>query len=103
MDRVDTELFKGWLVKHFLTFAVGGRPLLLILDGHTTHYQPELIKFAKKHEIILFCLPPHTTHESQPLDASVFKSLKLHWHDACHSFVEKILGNPSLNTTFQNY
>ena len=28
------ELFKGWLVNHFLKYAVGGRPLLLMLDGH---------------------------------------------------------------------
>ena len=93
---VDTELFKGWLVEHFLKFAVGGRPLLLILDGHSTHYQPELIKYAREHKIILFCLPPHTTHESQPLDASVFKPLKSHWHEACHSFIEK---NPGKSVT----
>ena len=33
----------------------------------------------KRHDsdIILFCLPPHTTHDAlQPLDVSVFKSLK---------------------------
>ena len=35
------------------------------------------------------CLPPHTTHESQPLDASVFKPLKQNWQNACHKFVEK--------------
>ena len=97
---VDTDLFKGWLVEHFLNFAVGGRPLMLILDGHSTHYQPELIKYAMKHKIILFCLPPHTTHESQPLDASVFKPLKSHWHEACHSFVEK---NPGKSITKYNF
>ena len=93
---VDTDLFKEWLVQHFLKHAVGGRPLLLILDGHSTHYQPEVIKYARSHKVILFCLPPHTTHESQPLDASVFKSLKLHWHEACHRFVEK---NPGKSVT----
>ena len=44
---VDTELFKEWLVKHFITHAAGGRPLMLVLDGHSSHYQPELIKYAK--------------------------------------------------------
>ena len=97
---VDTELFKDWLVTHFLTNAVGGRPLMLVLDGHSTHYQPELIKYARQHDVILFCLPPHTTHESQPLDASVFKPLKLHWHEACHAFVEK---NPGKSITKYNF
>ena len=40
---VDTELFKGWLVKHLLKHAVAGRTLLLVLDGHSTHYQHETI------------------------------------------------------------
>ena len=36
---VDADLFKGWLVEHFWKFTAGGRPLFLILDGHSTHYQ----------------------------------------------------------------
>ena len=85
---VDTELFRGWLTDHFLEHAVGVRPLLVLLDGHSSHFQPNLIRFAREHDIILFCLPPHTTHESQPLDASVFKPLKQNWQDACHDYVQ---------------
>ena len=48
--------FKDWLVNHFLKYAVGGRPLLSILDGHSSHYQPELIKYAKENEVILVYL-----------------------------------------------
>ena len=80
---VDTELFKGWLVKHLLKHSVVGRPLFLVLDGHSTRYQPDTIKFACQNGVIMMCLPPHTTHESQPLDASVFK------HNACHNFVQR--------------
>ena len=86
---VDTELFKEWLVKHFITHAAGGRPLMLVLDGHSSHYQPELIKYAKKNKVILVCLPPHTTHETQPLDTSVFRSLKRNWSEECHKFYSK--------------
>ena len=39
---VDTDLFKSWLTDHLLKYAVGSRPLLLVLDGHSTHYQPAL-------------------------------------------------------------
>lgn len=59
---VDTHLFKKWLTDHFLEHAVGGRPLLLVLDGHGSHYQPELINYARENGVILFCLPPHTMH-----------------------------------------
>ena len=83
---VDSELFHGWLTDHFLQFAVAARPLLLVLDGHSSHYQPELVQYAKEKDvIILFCLPPHTTHESQPLDISVFKQ---NWQNACHKFMQ---------------
>ena len=85
---VDKELFKGWLTDHLLTYAVGARPLLVLLDGHSSHYQPDLIRYAKEHQIILFCLPPHTSHESQPLDVSIFKSLKSNWQDACHKYMQ---------------
>ena len=85
---VDTKLFQGWLTDHFLPNAVGTRPLLLLLDDHSSHYQPDLITFAKDHDIILFCLPPHTTHESQPLEASVFKPLKQNWQDVCHRYMQ---------------
>ena len=93
---VDSELFRGWLSEHFHSNAVSDRPILLLLDGHSLHYQPELISFAKQYEVILFCLPPHTTHESQPLDVSVFKSLKQNWQQACHNFIQS---NPSLVIT----
>ena len=85
---VDSELFRGWLTDHFLQFSVAARPLLLILDGHSSHYQPELVPYAKEKDVILFCLPPHTTHESQPLDISVFKPLKQNWQIACHKFMQ---------------
>lgn len=55
---VDTELFKGWLVEHFNENAVGSRPILLLMDGHSSHFQPEIIEFARKYKIIMFCLPP---------------------------------------------
>lgn len=40
----DQELFHGWLKDHFLTHAVAGRPLLLVVDGHSSHYDPETIR-----------------------------------------------------------
>ena len=93
---VDSKLFKGWLSEHFLPIALGAHPLLLLLDGHSSHYQSELVSFAREYGIILFCLPPHTTHDSQPLDASVFKPLKQNWQNACHNFIQS---NPSLSIT----
>ena len=79
---------------------MGSRPLLLVLDGHSTHYQPALIKYAKENQVILLCLPPHTTHESQPLDVSVFKPLKKNWNDVYYRFMEQ---NPRRVITKYNF
>lgn len=73
---INTELFEAWLSEHFLEHAVSARPLLLLLDGHSTHHQPQSVRLAKEHGVIVLCLPPHTTHEAQPLDCGVFGPLK---------------------------
>lgn len=88
----DQELFHGWLKDHFLSHAVSARPLLLLVDGHSSHYSPETIRFAKEQGVIIFCLPPHTTHEAQPLDVSFFKAPKSHWRDTCHNFYQQFPG-----------
>ena len=46
----------------------------------------------QKEEVIIFCLPPHTTQDSQPLDCTVFGSLKCHWTDVCHDFQQQNAG-----------
>jgi len=60
------ELFESWLSDQFLANAVSARPLLLILDGHNIHNQPEVIHYVRGKDVIILCLPPHTTHETQP-------------------------------------
>ncbi len=65
---IDTELFELWFAHHFLAHAPPVRPLLLLLDGHSSHFQPAFACRAAEEQVIVFCLPPHTTHLTQPLD-----------------------------------
>ena len=71
--------------------SISQRPLLLLLDGHSSHFEPNSIQFAKDNQVTIFCLPPHTTHECQ-LDCSLFGPFKRHWQEACHKFYQT---NPS--------
>ena len=73
---VDSDLFLSWLKKSFLKFAVPQRPLILFVDGHSSHVTLDVIDLARENDVVIFCLPPHTTHALQPLDVAVFKSLK---------------------------
>ena len=60
---MDMKLFKGWFIKHFLNLVGSACPVLLLMDGHSSHYNLEAVNLTKG-DIILFTLVPHTTHES---------------------------------------
>lgn len=48
---------------------------LLLFDGFEGHLTAEVIDFCLEHHIIVFCLPAHISHKTQPLDTSVFGPL----------------------------
>ena len=89
---IDSELFLVWLRRLFLKHVVQQRPVLLITDGHKSHMTLDVIDTCHDNNVVLFCLPPHTTHALQPLDVSVFKSLKDTFSKAARamSFAKKI-------------
>ena len=37
---IDEELFRMWFKYHFLRYAPPERPVILLMDGHSTHYSP---------------------------------------------------------------
>lgn len=84
---VDYELFNIWFHNHFLRYAPAIRPLLLLMDGHSSHYFPDTIHMAAKEQVVLFVLPPNTTHLTQPLDKGCFGPLKMKWSEVCHKYI----------------
>jgi DDE superfamily endonuclease len=54
-------------------------PRLLIIDGHNSHTTVKFLEYAHEHNIIVLCLPPHTTHYLQPCDVGVFGPLSRSW------------------------
>jgi hypothetical protein len=88
----DDFLCKEWFTKSFIPQAstrnTSGKHILLIYDGHGSHDTLDLIELACKHNIILFCLPPHTTHKLQPLDVGVFGPFSRAWTDHCDEIID---------------
>ena len=74
---IDTELFQRWFCDNFLQHATAACPQLLLMDDHSSHYQPEHIRFARDSKGVILCLPPHTSADSQLLDVEFFTSLNL--------------------------
>ena len=84
----DQELFFYWMTQLFVKYIPPTRPVMLLVDGHSSHYEPETIRAAAEAGIVMFCLSPHTTHVAQPLDVSFFWPLKMYWSEACHKFMQ---------------
>jgi hypothetical protein len=83
------EIFENWFTHHFLVHVPAGRPLLLLIDGHSTHYNPNFINKAAHEKIIVFCLPPNSTHLLQPLDKRAFGPLKTFWNQECQAYMSR--------------
>ena len=94
------KLFFEWFKQHFLKYIPSARPVLLILDGHSSHYCPEFVKLAAHEQVLVFVLPPHTSHLSQPLDRGCFSPLKSYWKRVCHKFHT---ANPGRNITSYDF
>jgi hypothetical protein len=71
----DPELSFEWISKVFHSATVQrcrGHTRLLVMDGHSSHLTGELLGFCHDNNILLTCLPAHTTHMLQPLDVGCF-------------------------------
>ena len=70
----NDELSLDW-VKHFDKYSSRcqkGGWWLLLLDGYGSHCTYEFLNYCEDRNIVVFCLPAHTTHFLQPLDVVIF-------------------------------
>lgn len=80
---MTSDLFFKWF-QNFVAFskATKDNPVLLILDGHSTHTKNmTLIDYARDNGVIILCLPPHTSHRLQPLDIALMKPLSGYYEE----------------------
>ena len=54
-------------------------PVLLYLDGNSSHLTYEVASICAENQIILYCLPAHSSHAMQPLDVGFFGPMKALW------------------------
>ena len=68
------NIFYPWLLKNNIQF-----PVVLYVDGHASHINVALSNFCREHDIELIKLLENSTHITQPLDAGLFRPLKMLW------------------------
>ncbi|CAF1611066.1 unnamed protein product, partial [Didymodactylos carnosus] len=74
---MEDNVFYEWFKNMFLPLtSTTPKPILLILDGHTSHRRVRTTELAISNGIVLLCIPPHSTHIFQPLDVTFFKPIK---------------------------
>lgn len=86
---INSDLFLKWFKEFFLPKKRPGKALL-ILDGHASHCNAiDLLNLAAENEVVLLCLPSHTTQALQPLDRAFFKPLKTYFfQEAKHWMIQ---------------
>lgn len=52
------------------------RPILLLVDCHSTRYDTKALEWARQHHCHILLLPPNSTAILQPLDVAVFSAFK---------------------------
>ena len=96
---MDSNLFYTWITETFHPSVQVKRPILLLVDGHSTHINLETSEFCRENGIVLYCLLEHASHIMQPLDLCLFSSLKAQWKQAVHAWqVENPRENVSKKT-----
>ncbi|CAG8689366.1 16113_t:CDS:2 [Cetraspora pellucida] len=86
MGFTDSRYMKECLfqkyIKHFIRSIPPTRPVLLILDSHKSHVSYACVNLCFNNNILLYALPPHTTHILQPAEIP-FAHLKQAYSKSC--------------------
>jgi hypothetical protein len=76
----DTAAFTDWFITIALpTLRRQEGPKVLIGDNLSSHISQTVISLCQENNIRFTCLPPNTTHLTQPLDVAYFRPTKVHW------------------------
>ena len=93
----NSQVFQNYLTKHFVKFVkFSENPILILYDGHRSHISLTLTEWARRNNVILFVLPPHSSHITHPLDVGVFGPFKTMYYSECQSYMKK---HPGMNIT----
>jgi hypothetical protein len=76
---------------------------MLVLDGHESHESAEFQEYCKAHNIITLCLPPHSSHLTQPLDVGCFSVLKRAYGRQIETFIKAHINHISKVEFFQAF
>jgi len=75
---IQREIFSQWCL-HFFTHTKPTKedPVIIVMVGHYSHTRNlEVITLAWENRVDSICLPPHSSHKTQPLDKAFIGALE---------------------------
>ena len=92
----SSDVFRNYLTKHFAAYAnissgTDGEPTLVLYYSHRSHISLTLTEWANEYNMVLFALPPHTSHLTHLKMLECSSILRL-----CQNYMKK---NPGLTIT----
>ena len=98
---LNSEVFQNYLNNHFLRYSTipsgsPTEPTLVLYDRHRSHVSLTLTDWARWNNVILFVLPPHTSHLTQPLHVGIFGPFKSMYYNECKDYMKH---HPGLTIT----
>ncbi|XP_055610839.1 uncharacterized protein LOC129757592 [Uranotaenia lowii] len=91
----NAKCFEKWF-DHFLKFTrhTEEEPILLILDGHSSHTRNFcVLEKATENHVRILSISPHTSHKLQPLDVAFMAPLKANYSTAVGHFLRRQPGS----------
>lgn len=91
----DSITFEDWFTSHFLKEIKCSKdsPTVLIGDNLASHINIKVLQLCDQHNIRFVCLPPNTTHLTQPLDVAFFAPMKKVWWNILTKWKESKSGS----------
>ncbi|XP_063887774.1 uncharacterized protein LOC135115197 [Scylla paramamosain] len=83
---ITEVVFLSFLRDIFIPKLGEKRPVVLFVDGHSSHHSLAISTLCNKNGVILYCLKAHASHLIQPLDQAFFGAIKLAWSEAVRKF-----------------
>lgn len=96
----DTNTFEEWFVNHMMPQLKKQQGAKAVIgDNLSSHISPKVLELCENNEIKFICLPPNSTHLTQPLDVAFFRPLKQAWR----AILSKYKDCEGRNRTFLAY
>ncbi|GFR62014.1 tigger transposable element-derived protein 6-like protein [Elysia marginata] len=88
---MNAQIFKTWVNDIFIPHVASKKkPVVLFVDRHSSHNSDRAtIQLCNDNSVILYGLLAHASHIVQPLDLTVFASMKAEWSKAVHRHLEQ--------------